>query len=47
MRENGYEIMHDAKGHRVLQEDYELIIIHKARAMAAARAQDPFRPRPI
>lgn len=28
--ENGYEILHDAKGHRVLQEDYELIIIRKA-----------------
>src|SRR5437879_7416019 len=27
--ENGYEILHDAKGHRVLQEDYELIVIHK------------------
>src|SRR5580704_6226110 len=23
--ENGYEILHDSKGHRVLQEDYELI----------------------
>src|ERR1700689_4534299 len=27
--ENGYEILHDAKGHRVLQEDYELIVIRK------------------
>lgn len=27
--ENGYETLHDAKGHRVLQEDYELIIIRK------------------
>jgi hypothetical protein len=27
--ENGYEILHDAKGHRILQEDYELIIIRK------------------
>jgi hypothetical protein len=27
--ENSYEILHDAKGHRVLQEDYELIIIRK------------------
>ncbi len=27
--ENGEEILHDAKGHRVLQEDYELIIIRK------------------
>jgi len=25
--ENGYETLHDAKGHRVLQEDYELTII--------------------
>jgi outer membrane lipoprotein-sorting protein len=25
--ENGDEILHDAKGHRVLQEDYELIVI--------------------
>ena len=27
--ENGYEILHDPKGHRVLQEDYELIVIRK------------------
>jgi outer membrane lipoprotein-sorting protein len=27
--ENGYEILHDAKGHRVLQADYELIVIRK------------------
>ena len=27
--ENGYEILHDAKGHRVLQDDYELTVIHK------------------
>jgi hypothetical protein len=27
--ENSYEILHDAKGNRVLQEDYELIIIRK------------------
>jgi len=27
--ENGYEFLHDAKGHRVLQEDYELIVIRK------------------
>jgi outer membrane lipoprotein-sorting protein len=27
--ENGYEILHDAKGHRVLQEDYELVVIKK------------------
>jgi hypothetical protein len=27
--ENGYEILHDAKAHRVLQEDYELIVIRK------------------
>jgi hypothetical protein len=27
--ENGYEILHDAKGHRVLQEDYELIVIRR------------------
>lgn len=27
--ENGYEILHDAKGHRILQDDYELIIIRK------------------
>lgn len=27
--ENGYEILHDAKGHRVLQEDYELVVIQK------------------
>jgi uncharacterized protein DUF4292 len=27
--ENGYEILHDAKGHRVLQEDYELTVIKK------------------
>jgi len=29
VRENGYEIMHDAKGHRILQDDYELIIIRR------------------
>ena len=27
--ENGFEILHDAKGHRVLQDDYELIVIRK------------------
>ena len=27
--ENSYEILHDSKGNRVLQEDYELIIIRK------------------
>lgn len=27
--ENGEEILHDAKGHRVLQEDYELVVIRK------------------
>jgi outer membrane lipoprotein-sorting protein len=27
--ENGYEILHDSKGHRVLQEDYELVVIQK------------------
>jgi hypothetical protein len=27
--ENGYETLHDAKGHRILQEDYELIVIQK------------------
>jgi outer membrane lipoprotein-sorting protein len=27
--ENGYEILHDPKGHRVLQEDYELVVIQK------------------
>jgi outer membrane lipoprotein-sorting protein len=27
--ENSYEILHDAKGHRVLQEDYELIIVRR------------------
>lgn len=27
--ENGYEILHDAKGHRILQEDYELTVIQK------------------
>jgi hypothetical protein len=25
--ENGYEILHDAKGHTILQEDYELVVI--------------------
>lgn len=28
--ENGYETLHDSKGHRVLQEDYELTVIKKA-----------------
>jgi hypothetical protein len=27
--ENGYETLHDAKAHRVLQEDYELTVIRK------------------
>jgi hypothetical protein len=27
--ENGYEILHDSKGNRVLQEDYELVVIRK------------------
>jgi hypothetical protein len=27
--ENGYETLHDAKGHRILQEDYMLTIIKK------------------
>jgi hypothetical protein len=27
--EKSYEILHDSKGHRVLQEDYELIVIRK------------------
>ena len=27
--ENDYETLHDAKGHRVLQEDYELTVIQK------------------
>lgn len=27
--ENGYETLHDGKGHRILQEDYELTIIRK------------------
>src|SRR5208282_6496260 len=27
--ENSYDILHDAKGHRVLQDDYELIVIRK------------------
>ena len=30
--ENGYETLHDAKGRRVLQEDYELTVIQKAGA---------------
>jgi Domain of unknown function (DUF4292) len=30
--ENSEEILHDAKGHRVLQEDYELIVIRKTGA---------------
>ena len=28
--ENGYETLHDAKGHRILQDDYELTVIQKA-----------------
>jgi hypothetical protein len=27
--ENGYEVLHDGKGHRVLQEDYEVTVIQK------------------
>ena len=29
MLENNYDILHDAKGNRVLQDDYELIVIRK------------------
>lgn len=29
VRENGYEILHDDKGRRILQDDYELTVIHK------------------
>jgi len=29
VRENGYEILHDAKGHRILQGDYELVVIRR------------------
>jgi outer membrane lipoprotein-sorting protein len=29
VRENGYETLHDAKGHRVLQADYELTVIRR------------------
>ena len=29
MLENGYETLHDGKGHRVLQDDYELTVIQK------------------
>jgi len=28
--ENGYEMLHDGKGHRVLQDDYELTVIKKS-----------------
>lgn len=28
--ENGYETLHDGKGHRVLQEDYELTVIRRS-----------------
>jgi Domain of unknown function (DUF4292) len=35
--ENDYETLHDNKGHRVLQEDYELTIIRKAEGPAPAR----------
>jgi outer membrane lipoprotein-sorting protein len=27
--ENGYETLHDAKGHRILQDDYELTVVRK------------------
>jgi len=29
VKENGYETLHDAKGHRILQPDYELTIIRR------------------
>ena len=50
--ENGYEILHDAKGHRVLQEDYELMVIRRktskgggwrARSFSAAPTCKPHR----
>ena len=41
--ENGYEILHDGKGHRVLQEDYEITVIKKSGQRLGAGAQDHFR----
>ena len=41
--ENGYEILHDSKGHRVLQEDYEIDCNPEARERVAVGAQDHFR----
>jgi hypothetical protein len=33
--EHGYETMHDSKGHRILQDDYEVTVIHKYEAAPA------------
>ncbi len=40
--ENGYETLHDGKGHRVLQEDYELTVIKKVGRWMGSGAQDHF-----
>ena len=39
--ENSYEILHDSKGNRVLQEDYELIVIRKKGEEPATEAEAP------
>ena len=35
--DNGYQILHDAKGHRILQPDYELIVIELGRTPRLSR----------
>ena len=42
--ENSLEILHDAKGHRVLQEDYELMVIRKEANRVGVVAQNCFQP---
>jgi hypothetical protein len=48
VRENGYETLHDGKGHRVLQEDYELTVIRKyERGCTQVCAEHPWLERKI
>ena len=45
--ENGYEIFHDAKGHRILQDDYELTIIRCEKSCLQPYVEPPRLERKI
>ncbi|HEY6373117.1 MAG TPA: DUF4292 domain-containing protein [Candidatus Sulfotelmatobacter sp.] len=46
--ENGYETLHDGKGHRVLQDDYELTVIQRyEKGCTQACAEHPWLERKI